>query len=418
MRESLCRRTLGAIVALAFINGNVTAVTMDTVFVGDQGNAPDQDYGEGAFGAVPYAYRIGVFEVTNDQYVEFLNAKATTDALGLFNIQMEIDPLGGITQGGLSGSYHYAVKENMGNKPVNYVSWYDAVRFANWLNNGQANANTESGAYTLLGSLPIPSNGPSVTRSSAARWFLPSENEWYKAAYYDPRESAVGGPAFDRHYWLFPTQSDSEPTIAAANEAGDISNPGANVANYMQGANWNGQLYGNVTSVGSAGPLSSSFYGTFDQGGNLWEWNDEPFFGIGPKRYARGGSGATSAQFLSSTPRVFDFAARESNDVGFRVAASLSPADFDVNGRVDAADLATWGAHFGLAGDALKSNGDANADGDVDGQDFLGWQEDFSDSASLVPSVSVVPEPSSAWLPALIAGALLPLRRRPETDEA
>src|SRR5262245_52204491 len=236
MHASLCRHTLGAMVALAFIDGSVSAVPVDTVLVDDQGNVSDQNFGEGAFGAVPYAYRIGAFEVTNDQYAEFLNAKATSDPFGLFNIQMEIDPIGGITQSGLSGSYNYIVKENMGGKPVNYVSWYDAVRFVNWLNNGQGNANTEAGAYTLMGSLPIPSNGPSVSRSAGAKWFLPSENEWYKAAYYDPRASALGGPVYDRHYWFFPTQSDSAPTIAAANETGDISNSGVNVANYAQGA--------------------------------------------------------------------------------------------------------------------------------------------------------------------------------------
>lgn len=51
---------------------------------------------------------------------------------------------------------------------------------------------------------------------------------------------------------------------------GDISNPGANVANYGNGADWNG-LVGNVTTVGSAGPLSYSFYGTADQAGNVFE---------------------------------------------------------------------------------------------------------------------------------------------------
>src|SRR5262249_23593715 len=70
------------------------------------------------------------------------------------------------------------------------------------------------------------------------------------------------------------------PNQATANSVGDVSNPGVNVANYNDGANWNGQI-GNLTTVGSAGPLSASFYGTYDQGGNVWEYNDaSSFFGI------------------------------------------------------------------------------------------------------------------------------------------
>ena len=85
----------------------------------------------------------------------------------------------------------YTAKPNMGDKPVNFVSWYDAIRFANWLNNGQGDGDTETGAYTLLGGTPTPSNGSSITRNPGATWFLPSEDEWYKAAYYQP--AAQGG---------------------------------------------------------------------------------------------------------------------------------------------------------------------------------------------------------------------------------
>ncbi len=139
---------------------------------------------------------------------------------------------------------------------MNYVSFFDAMRFTNWLENGQptGGSGTESGVYTI-------GNGLNETRAPGATFFIPSEDEWYKAAYHQP--AAQGGDADD--YWLYPTASNSVPTIATANALGDISNPGANVANYNLGADWNGQN-GNVTTVGSAGPLSASFYGTFDQG--------------------------------------------------------------------------------------------------------------------------------------------------------
>ena len=152
----------------------------------------------------------------------------------------------------------------MGNKPVNFVSFFDSMRFVNWLENGQptGGSGTESGVYTI-------GNGLNETRAPGATFFIPSEDEWYKAAYHQP--AVQGGDTDD--YWLYPTASNSVPTVATANSVGDINNPGANVANYGSGADWNGQD-GNVTTVGSAGPLSASFYGTFDQGGNVREWNE------------------------------------------------------------------------------------------------------------------------------------------------
>ena len=77
---------------------------------------------------------------------------------------------GGIafSAGAPSGS-KYSVKTNMGNKPVNYVSFFDAMRFTNWLENGQGNGGTESGVYTI-------GNGTNETRAPGASYFLPSEN--------------------------------------------------------------------------------------------------------------------------------------------------------------------------------------------------------------------------------------------------
>ena len=251
-------------------------VTFDWATIAHPGNAPDQLYlannpEEVRFGAVDDTYRISKYEVTNDQYTEFLNA---VDASGVnpndvYHSNMGTDPRGGIAFNAeaASGS-KYSSKTHMGNKPVNYISFFDSMRFVNWLEHGQPTdgRGTETGVYTI-------GNGVNETRSPGATYFIPSENEWYKAAYYDPRSAAQGGPPGDDNYWLYPTSSDSIPTIATANATGDISNPGTNVANYLSGADWNGQN-GNVTTVGSAGTDSASFYGTFDQGGNVSEWNE------------------------------------------------------------------------------------------------------------------------------------------------
>jgi formylglycine-generating enzyme len=325
-RSDLRRPTslLRAFLALSFslvatIVTPALAVTISTVPVGDPGNAGDVQ-SQGTFGAVGYNYRIGTTEVTNAQYVEFLNAKAASDPLGLYNTNMGDVARGGIMRSGVAGSYSYGVKTNMGDKPVNYVSFFDAIRFANWLNNGQGGGDTETGAYTLTGGVPTPFNGTAITRNLGATWFVPSEDEWYKAAYYQP--AAQGGDT--DNYWLYPTASNTAPTIATADSAGDISNPGANTANYLSGASWNSQD-GNVTTVGSAGPLSTSYYGTSDQGGNVWEWNERNF---GAGRGLRGGSWDLDAPFpdsLAASSRRALNPVFEVNTIGFRVATVPEP---------------------------------------------------------------------------------------------
>lgn len=295
----------------------VSAVTIATVPVGNPGNAMDQNYsGQGQFGAVPYGYRIGAYEVTNEQYAEFLNAKAVTDPLGLYNASMGSNARGGISRTGVSGSFTYAARADMANKPVNFISWDDAIRFTNWLHNGQAAGDTETGAYTKIAGL--------FTRTAEAKWFMPTENEWYKAAYYDPRSEADGGPTGDDNYWRYAYQSDLTPLSAAAIDAlgptrGDIANPGARRTNFASAADWNGQN-GNVTTVGSAGPLTASYYGTFDQGGNIWEWTES--------RFLRGGHYSVPTGVETSASYRNPYTNFEIAEIGFRVAAVPEPGAF------------------------------------------------------------------------------------------
>ncbi|MCX5739450.1 MAG: SUMF1/EgtB/PvdO family nonheme iron enzyme, partial [Proteobacteria bacterium] len=164
------RRVLVLVALLAAIPAS--AVTIEWVFVGEPDNPPDTTNCSGC-GSVSYDYYISKYEVTNAQYVELLNAKAASDPLGLYNTSMGSDAtFGGITRSGVSGSYSYTAKAGFENKPVTYVSFYDALRFANWLNNGQGSTSTETGAYTLLGAA-TPSNGLTVTRNPGAITFLP-----------------------------------------------------------------------------------------------------------------------------------------------------------------------------------------------------------------------------------------------------
>ncbi len=247
-------------------------------------------------------FRISQFEVTNAQYAEFLTAKAADDPLGLYNPFMGSDAAGGITRTGSSGTFTYSVKPGFENKPVNFVSFYDSLRFTNWLNNGQGSADTETGAYTLLGGTAIPSSGPTVLRNPGANIFLPSENEWYKAAYWDPGTQS---------FLDFPAGSN-DPTVCAA--------PGAtpNTANCDFAV-------GNVTDVG-AFTGSASPNGTFDQGGNVWEWNEEIV--LGSLRGVRGGGRGTPALGavggLAASDRLGTSPVNGDSTIGFRVA-SLVP---------------------------------------------------------------------------------------------
>jgi formylglycine-generating enzyme required for sulfatase activity len=285
-------------------------VTMDWSTVGNAGNAADPTTG---FGSVGYEYRIGTYEVTNAQYAAFLNAVAASDPNGLYSTNMGSNGRGGIIRSGTDGSYTYSVKANMGDKPVNYVSWYDAARMANWMTNGQGSGGTEFGVYTFDGVNSISA----ITRdlSNPSQVFLPTEDEWYKAAYHQP--ATLGGDSDD--YWLYATQSNSAPTIATATSIGDIANPGQSVANYLNGADWNG-LNGNVTTVGSAG--STSYYGAFDMNGNVWEWN-ETSNTSGSGRGVRGGAFASGAGPLWSSGRFFIDPSFESSSDGFRLASPI-----------------------------------------------------------------------------------------------
>jgi len=185
------------------------------VGVGDVNNSDDPLTN---LGYVGYTYYIGKYEVTNSEYTEFLNAVADADAFGLYNTNMS-GPRGGIIRSGTYGKYSYSVKANYGNKPVNWVSWHDCARYCNWLHNNKSTVGiedydtTEDGAYTLNGA-----TYGSVARNSNAKYSIPTENEWYKAAYYKGGTSNVG-------YWLYATQYNDPPSCISANGSGDGPGP-------------------------------------------------------------------------------------------------------------------------------------------------------------------------------------------------
>jgi formylglycine-generating enzyme len=301
--------------------------SLEMVTVGNPGNDNDPETG---YGRVDYSYQIGKYEITAGQYTAFLNAVAKTDTYGLYNPDMgdvsssigygpDISKHGcNIKREGISGDYVYSVAADWANRPVNWVSWGDAVRFANWLSNGQPIGNqdlstTEDGSYYLNGAITREAL-MAVMRKSEATWVIPSDNEWYKAAYYDPNKT--GGPG----YWDYPTGTDDVPSNALINP-----DPGNN-ANFYIGYYTIERPYWR-TEVGEF-ENTESHYGTFDQCGNVLEW-DEKISHDYSARGARGGScGSDPFFFQASMGPALSAPMYEIAGLGFRVAKVPEPYSF------------------------------------------------------------------------------------------
>jgi formylglycine-generating enzyme required for sulfatase activity len=271
-------------------------------------------------GSVGYVYQIGKYEVTNAQYCEFLNAVAASDdPHGLYNTEMGRTTFvegSGITRNFVADGRTYSLMPGRANKPVKFVSFWDACRFANWLHNGQGNGDTETGAYTLT---PEGIADNTVTRNAGWRFAVTSEDEWYKAAYHK-NDGPTG------NYWDYPTGSDTPPRAEAP--------PGTDMINGS--ANWDSEVWSDwgeeEIDVGAyTAKPSSSPYGTFDQGGNAWEWNETAStrqdYGT---RGVRGGEASSNAgdnaPGISGLHAMLHLRIRstgEYNDIGFRVVRAV-----------------------------------------------------------------------------------------------
>ena len=312
------------------MGSGLTSLTMVTV--GNPGNASDVNLdsnNNNPLGSVAYTYQMGEFDVTAAQYCQFLNAVAKTDPYGLYSTSMANTPSYGYTgcgivQTGNPGNYSYNISNagftvNNGNFPVNYVSWGDAARFCNWLTNGQPttgveNLNTtENGSYYLNG---VTSTAAlmAVTRTVSAKYVIPTENEWYKAAYYKGGGTNAG-------YWEYPTQSNTVPSNV-------LSSTGTNNANFWNGSSATDPT--NILTVVGAFADSPGPYGTYDMGGDVWQWNEANIFGYGLFRGIRGGSAADIDGFLQAArwndDYPYDDPTGEFMLLGFRVSEVPEPA--------------------------------------------------------------------------------------------
>ena len=261
---------------------------MEFVAIGDAGNADDTTGTPSPAGAVGYAYGLGKYEVSEDMITKF-NASQTLQ----------------ITKT-LRGT----------NKPATSVSWNEAARFTNWLNTntgGSEAYNATGGVNTnialwdaTLNPLDYDINNP--YRSLRATYVLPSMDEWYKAAYYNP----TTGTYFD-----FPNGSDTAPTAVAS---GTADNTAFYSQSFTQGP----------ADVNLAGGLSP--YGIMGLGGNVFEWEETSFdlnnSSGSSARVIRGGVWFSERFVLSSSSRNSgSFPAGGSTGlIGFRVASLSSSA--------------------------------------------------------------------------------------------
>lgn len=309
------------------------------VTVGHPGNGPDRN----GRGGVNATFQIMRHEVTCGEYAEFLNTVAAADPHGLWDTAMgnalahDTDPppsrIGDdrispplINRIGPEGRYRYQVVPGMERMPIVNVSLLDAMRFTNWIHHriGEADeAARDSTRLTESGSYDVGRDGGNAMRSARARVWIPSEDEWYKAAYYHP-ESQGGPPG---GYWLYPTRSNEPPVFRPAGATEPQS------ANFLDAA-VPGRLppdigrrprseFIRLFPVGSF-PNATSFFGTLDQAGNAWEWTESVVFER--NRVLRGGSMAHPAIKLRSNVRSNVAPDRQYGDTGFRLARSLPAA--------------------------------------------------------------------------------------------
>ncbi len=276
------------------------------VTVGLPGNPADL----GGLGAVACEFQIMKFEVMVSEYTEFLNCVAAqADPHQLWVRAMGEHVITDLGQGGIrkdvpqcilregsAGNWKYRPVAERENCPVFFVSFFSALRYANWLHNGRYDGDTEKGAYDLA-------HGASVQRTAAAKVWLPSEDEWVKAAYFQPEEQ--GGPV--GNYWQFPMSTMQRPVKA------DPGSELPNAACFSKG-------FSGIAPVGSY-PNAKSPWGALDMGGNVWEWTDSTIYET--NRVLRGGSSPHNWEKLQANVRSNASPDRWYPDTGFRLARRI-----------------------------------------------------------------------------------------------
>ena len=264
--------------------------SIEFVNIGNPGNAADTSGSPNPAGSVAYIYNIGKYEISRDQ----IN-KANLDG----NLGLTISDMS-------------AYGANGGNMPATGISWLEAAKYVNYLNVSQGSSaayKISGNQFTPWGSTEIGYNPNNTFRNNLAKFFLPTVDEWYKAAYGSP----------DGTWYKYSTGSNTAPTVVD------------------QGTDPNTAVWNNRNSpapINSAGGLSP--YGTMAQGGNVFEWNET----ISPNNNSanvdyliiRGGAWGygIGAATLDSSSLSHGYISLEYEFHGFRVASVPEPSAFSL----------------------------------------------------------------------------------------
>jgi sulfatase modifying factor 1 len=288
-------------------------IVPEMVHVGNRGNAAYTGNalfpGPVGVGAVNHYYLIGKTEVTNTQYAAFLNAIGQSNANSVYSANMGISStgtFGGIVQSGTSGAFTYTVASGFENKPVNWVTWFSAARYVNWLENGQpvdaTGAAVNSGAYNL----GTATSGNIALRTPGSTWYLPSASEWFKAAFYNPTTAS------------YSTYGTGLNTIVSG--TGGVAADGVVYRTPLAGPQ----------SVGSF-PNADSYYGLYDASGNVREWTGKTnptasATNLQEAYLANGSYAGMTDVSVSIDNGVYALGTSASAGIGFRVAAVPEPS--------------------------------------------------------------------------------------------
>ena len=298
------------------------------VLVGDINNPADRianSTGKSIeVGKVSEPFAIAKYDVTASEYQEFLEAVEPSDAHGLYHPEMHSDPaVASLTCIAAEDGIHYGVISGRENFPITYVAWPDAIRYCNWYQHGKPTRNkvnsdtTETGAYTISSD---DTGNTTYTLQTNALYFLPSQDQWHKAAYY-------------RHdiktYWTYPTRCSMTP-------GNSLRRGRANEVNYRTGDLWNSYCKKTAPYLTDVGTFRDSPgpYGTFDMGGNVNQWTGD--FDKNDDALALGGSWKSQYSYYNindlenRSPGQLRDPSQGYNDIGFRLAGSpdlvLKPA--------------------------------------------------------------------------------------------
>jgi formylglycine-generating enzyme required for sulfatase activity len=268
---------------------------MTFVEIGSPNNADDTTGNPNPAGRVEYTYQMGKYEVSEDMITKFNASQSLT-----------------------------ITKDTRGDdKPATSVTWNEAARFVNWLNTSQgfqAAYNVTTGGVNdnidLWSSADAwQLGGENLYRHKDAQYWLPSMDEWYKAAYYDPNTNT---------YFDFPNGSDTAPTAVSSGTTGAV---------YAQTA---GQGPADITMAGGLSP-----FGIMGLGGNVYEWEETSFdlnnSSGSSDRGIRGGYWSNNSSELKSSVRIDYDQEVEFFTLGFRVASFSSTATVPEPGS-----LAVW----------------------------------------------------------------------------